>query len=278
MDALLARSDVDAIDVCTPTTSHEAIVTAALSQGRHVMCQKPFALDLGACDRMIAAAESSDRVLVVPHMHRHTALTTRVRDILGAGILGVPLNAHYQMICPYSTVANPWFHDLSESGGPLVDTLIHGFDLFNWYFGLPVELTAHAVSLTGTNGSSGNLPAENAAVLVRYAQTVASLRVSWTAPQTHPLLALEIIGERGALRLETPSNAVLYQKLTVRTDTTEEVMESASRGHIEKAQYFVDAVNSSPRPEISGPRQARDALRVALAALQSSREGHSVRL
>src|SRR5262245_13548750 len=57
LDALLADPAIDAVDICLPTDLHESVAVAALRAGKHVLVEKPMALDGASADRMIAAAQ-----------------------------------------------------------------------------------------------------------------------------------------------------------------------------------------------------------------------------
>src|SRR5207302_343397 len=62
---LLADSDVDLVDLCTPTGQHEAMTIAALKAGKHVLVEKPIAIETAAADRMVAAAKAANKLLMV---------------------------------------------------------------------------------------------------------------------------------------------------------------------------------------------------------------------
>ena len=64
-DDLLTDPNIDLVDICTPTGQHEAMAIAALRAGKHVLVEKPIALDIAAADRMVAAANASGKLLMV---------------------------------------------------------------------------------------------------------------------------------------------------------------------------------------------------------------------
>src|SRR5687767_6794582 len=71
---LLARDDLDVVDIVAPNFLHEEIATAALAGGRHVLLEKPMATTIEACDAIIAAAQSAGRLLLVGHEMRFSSL------------------------------------------------------------------------------------------------------------------------------------------------------------------------------------------------------------
>lgn len=274
---LLSRDDIEAIDVCTPTVFHEEITIAALKAGKHVCCQKPFSLDLGSCDRMIAAAKDAGRILIVPYMSRHAPMTAKAKELLDAGAIGRPINAHYHMLCPKSVALTRWFHEEEMSGGILVDTLTHGVDLFNWYFGPASRVSAFVTSSGGPRTQDVMEKDDNVAMVVEYASgVVATMRVSWTAAPTFPMVLFDILGTSGALKLDSPSSAVSYHRLVQYGQEGTNAWESNGRGHNEKQRYFVDVVQGKVPLTLSNPADAREALKVTLAGWRSAREGQVV--
>ena len=65
---LLKDPDIDLVDVCLPNDQHEQVVIEALKAGKHVLVEKPIAVDLKAADRMVAAAQKAKRMLMVAHV------------------------------------------------------------------------------------------------------------------------------------------------------------------------------------------------------------------
>lgn len=276
---LLRRDDIDAVDICTPTSTHEEIAVAALKAGKHVCCQKPFALNLESCDRIIAAAKEAKRVLVVPYMSRHAPMPLKAEELIRSGAIGTPVNAHYHMLCPPGVALTRWFHEEEKSGGVLVDTLTHGVDLFNWYFGSVARVASFIASSGGKDTTDVMVKDDNVAMIAQYKSgTVATFRVSWTAAPTFPMVQFDVLGTKGALRLETPGYAGSYQRLTHYGQDSTQQWESAGRGHNEKQRYFVDVVRGKVPLERSNPESGREALSVTLAAWQAGRQNRVIDL
>src|SRR5664279_3400318 len=85
---LLARSDIDAVAVATPASTHSVIALAALEAGKHVMVEKPLAHSVSAAARMIAEAEARQLVLMTDHTYCYTPAVTRIAELIAAGELG----------------------------------------------------------------------------------------------------------------------------------------------------------------------------------------------
>lgn len=67
VDTMLQEGDLDIVDVCTPPATHDKIGVQCLEAGAHLLVEKPMALDVGGCDRLIEAAEANDREVSVFH-------------------------------------------------------------------------------------------------------------------------------------------------------------------------------------------------------------------
>jgi predicted dehydrogenase len=80
-EALVESPDVDVVHICSPNHSHVALAEAALAAGKHVICEKPLALDAAGAERLTAAAAASGRIAAVPFVYRYypTAREARVR-------------------------------------------------------------------------------------------------------------------------------------------------------------------------------------------------------
>ena len=92
LDEIVGDDTADVIAVTNPPGVHEAAVVAALSHGRHVIVEKPMALDVPSCTRMIEAAEKSGAKLMVGHTHRYFAGVRLIREMIESGNFGRPVD------------------------------------------------------------------------------------------------------------------------------------------------------------------------------------------
>ena len=86
--AVIARDDIDIIDVCTPGSSHEEIAVAALNAGKHVICEKPLANTVAEAERMAAAAQASSGKSMVAFNYRRVPALAYARELVRQGKLG----------------------------------------------------------------------------------------------------------------------------------------------------------------------------------------------
>ena len=146
-DAMLAAGGLDIVDLTLPTPLHPAMTERALAAGCHVLCEKPMALTLAACDRMIAAARKARRQLLVAHCLRFFPEYAALREIVTGGRYGRVIAADFTRFITapkWSPKGGGWLLDETKSGGPYVDTHIHDVDYLLSLFGLPVKVRSQA--------------------------------------------------------------------------------------------------------------------------------------
>jgi predicted dehydrogenase len=120
-DALLRRDDVDLVYNALPPGGHARWTIAALQAGKHVLCEKPFAMNAAQVRRMNAAATKSGRKLVEAFHYRHHAVMKRAVEIARSGELGkfVRVDADFSVPIPYREGELRWTRE--QGGGALMD-------------------------------------------------------------------------------------------------------------------------------------------------------------
>ena len=142
---MLSAGGFDIVDITLPTLLHPKTTIAALKAGYHVLCEKPMALDLKDCDRMLAAAEAADRRLLIAHCVRFFPENVYVRELVRSGKYGKVVAADFtRFIAPpkWSPKGADWFFDEKKSGGVLFDAHVHDADYIAGTFGRPPAVTA----------------------------------------------------------------------------------------------------------------------------------------
>ena len=138
--------EVVALDVATETRFHHEIACTALEGGRHVMVEKPMALTVGACNRMMAVAERAGRLLAVAENYRRDPLVRLTRALLDAGAIGECwLLVDQSVGSGGAIVITPWRHK-RLLGGTLLDVGVHNVDIMLHAFG-PVKQVYAQIAL-----------------------------------------------------------------------------------------------------------------------------------
>lgn len=147
---MLARSDLDFVDVVLPSDLHFEVAKDVLESGRHLLLEKPMTLDVAHCATLVKIAGEKNLKLAVGHELRVSSLWGKVREIINSGAVGDPLYALIELFRrPYRLGSGGWRYDISRVGNWILEEPIHFFDLARWYFssiGDPVSVYATANS------------------------------------------------------------------------------------------------------------------------------------
>ena len=147
---LLARNDIDAVDIVVPSHLHYEVAKAALEAGKHVLVEKPMTLTPAHCDELLELSRNKQKVLAVDHEMRLSSLWGKVKQMIDDGLLGMPQYALLELSrFPYRLGSEGWRFDIDRVGNWILEEPIHFFDLARWYMtelGEPVSVYARANS------------------------------------------------------------------------------------------------------------------------------------
>ena len=122
---------IDAYVVVSPTKFHVGIVEAIAAQKKHILCEKPMAMNEEECDRMIAAAEKSNVKLQIGFMRRFDAGFMHAKEVIDSGQIGDVVMVRSNTRGP--SVPRPWMYDIKKSNGPLAEVNSHDIDTMRWF-------------------------------------------------------------------------------------------------------------------------------------------------
>lgn len=146
MESLFQRPDVALVLIALPHVLHEAATIAAARAGKQIMVEKPMAMDVGACDRMIAAAHEAGVQLFIAHTERFIAATRVAKEILDSGRVGTPVLATDVWYQPFRReTRQPWMLDRARGGGFLQMAGSHMIDRLVYLLDSPVKSVRAAV-------------------------------------------------------------------------------------------------------------------------------------
>jgi predicted dehydrogenase len=136
--AVLGRSDIDVIDICTPPATHLPLAEAALAAGHHVICEKPLVGSLADCDRLGEAAKAARGVLMPVFQYRWGNGIRRLKQLVERGVTGrlylATIETAWRRGADYYSV--PWRGRFAtELGGCLTTHAIHAHDMLRWVAG-----------------------------------------------------------------------------------------------------------------------------------------------
>ncbi len=282
---LLDRLDIDAVAVVTPPESHAEIGLAALRSGKHLFMEKPLALHLEECHRLIVEAARSKRAALVALNSRWHRLVRRAREVVRSGALG-PLKAVRSVYthCHPGETAQAWHRRRDLGGGVLLNDGVHHFDLWRYLLGSEV------VTVKADSASSKHFDDDTCTVTAGLAN--GALACALFSFSTSPNSELEIFGEAGRLLISLyrfdglefyPASAYpgsVFTRLSGFGRTLKEL--AASRGgsdfdatYTAMWRHFADCVRGAAVPECTF-EDGKKSLQIALAAAESASSGRTV--
>src|SRR5258708_282511 len=146
---LVARDDVDLVSVVTPPATHMEITLAALEHGKHVLCEKPMALNAAEAKRMMERAPEAGALALIDHELRFLNGRRTMRAMLGSGAIGTVRHCNYVFRSDYRGVLDrpwDWWSDESRGGGTLGAIGSHVIDSFRWMLGAEITNTLGMLS------------------------------------------------------------------------------------------------------------------------------------
>jgi predicted dehydrogenase len=270
VEEALADDGIDAVDICVPTHLHEEITIAALQRGKHVLVEKPMALDGPAAERMAEEAEKRQRVLMVAQVLRFFPEYTGLSDLVRSGRLGKVRSAIFRRRTAVPTWGE-WEFDRSKSGGGVFDLLIHDVDIALHLFGVP-----ESVSATGHEDLRGGVDAITAQFHYRDMDSV-TITGGWHHRGAYPFsMEYTVLAENGVVEFSSAGRpATVYWK----DEKSEPLPTSGVDPFAEELRYFVDCCQSGKTPERCPPRESALAVRVTKAMVEARQmKGASSRL
>ena len=202
LDSALSHAGIDAVYVASPVFLHAPQTLASLRAGKHVLCEKPMAMNYTEAVSMAKAAATAGKTLGVAYYRRTYPKLHRALELLRQGAIGQPLLAY--ITChdgwPGDEAYAPWRTDPAKSGGgPLLDIGSHRIDVLNFLFGEPQRVSAHRANAMHSAGVE-----DCATVLIEYSSRVrAIVDVRWNSHVKRD--EFRIIGTDGEMDL-TPLN------------------------------------------------------------------------
>jgi len=272
---MLARADIDAVVIATPTVTHIEVTKDTAAAGKHIFIEKPLALSVSGCDEAIAAADAAGIKMMVGFMRRFDPAYQAAKEKIDEGAVGTPVM--------FKAIGrDPWRTSLEyarreNSGGLIADMGIHDFDLARWLMGNEVEkVYSEGECLVFPElREVGDI--DNAVVNLRFVNgAIGNVDLSRNAIYGYDIRT-EVIGSEGSLFIgdlqQTP--ILLLKKNSISHDTVPGFRERFDKAYAEELRDFVEAIELGKSVSITG-QDARAATAIAAAATQSLDEDRPV--
>lgn len=245
---LIADPEIDAVYIATPVDLHAVQTIAAAEAGKHVLCEKPMALDVADCDYMIEACRANGVKLGIAYYRHFYPVIRRMRKLIESGEIGQPAMAQinaFEMFNPQPGDDRYWLLEKARAGGgPMMDFGCHRIEVLmnllgpigetislnaNVCFKREVEDTSLA-AFRFANGATGTLSVTHAA---------------WESQDT-----LHLYGSQGSLHVPVLNRG----ELIVRTPAGERVEQHPPHANIHQpsVEDFVSALREDREPAVTG--------------------------
>ena len=288
LDELLAREDVDAVCITTPSGAHGDPAMAAMRAGKHVLCEKPLEITPQRIDAMLACAAETNRILAAVFQSRFGSGAQTVKRAVETGRFGrITLASAYikwwrtQQYYDSGAWRGTWELD---GGGALMNQGIHAIDLLQWLVGLPVQVQGATATL-----AHERIAVEDTAVAaMRYENGALGVIEGATSAFPGTAKRIEICGDKGSVILED-DNVKFWQFETeepgdaeIRGGTGANIgggaanpMAISTEGHRRQIEDLCGAIRENRPPAIAG-RDARNAVALINAVYESAKSGRPV--
>ena len=287
---MLAKSDIDAISVCTWNNGHAPITIDALHAGKHVLCEKPPAMTVEQALAMQEAERASGKVLMIGFVRRFGRNADLVLDFAKAGFFG---QINFSKICVTRRCGCPlgWFANSKLSGGgPLLDNGVHLIDLVRYLTGKPMAVSCYASTYnnigsrtnikgvdryTSVDPSDFNDVEDLAVGMVKFDNGMSmSLEFCYSEEIEEGRIGVEIYGSKGGAIVEPHLTLMteMHDYLVNITPQMDRVNEVNFKAEI---RHFIDCVNG----DIECRNRIEDGvelMRIICSMYESAKTGHEV--
>jgi predicted dehydrogenase len=278
---ILDDPNIDLVDICLPTDRHESVTLEALAAGKHVLVEKPIAIELAAAERMLAAARKAKKLLMVAHVLPFFPVFRWAREAIESGKYGKLRSAFFRRVITPPDWSSD-MQDFRKLGGWGIDLHIHD----NHYIGLVCGVPQGVFSRGLLAGNLVNHVATNY-VYADPEKTVTSISGGIAANGLKFAHSFEIFLENATLQYDAGtygSDWVENRPLTlIGNDGSIQTPDPGGRtewcgAFTDELQEAVDAVSKGAEPATINAGLACDALRLCVAEGQSIAAGEVVEI
>ena len=261
-DKMLKEAELDAVSITLPTYLHCQYTLKALKAGVHTFCEKPMAMNVGECQKMIDAAKAAKKLLQIGHCIRFWPEYAKLKEIVDSGKYGKVLAATFQRLSLTPTWSwDNWLLDGNRSGGATLDLHIHDSDYVQYLFGMPKEVFSR-----GVKGQSKDI--DHIVTNYIYDGKVVTAEGGWTMkPGFGFEMSFNVMLEGATISYDctrSPAFKLAPAKGDVIIPTV-----AKGDGYSIELEHFVKAVSGKSVPQIITPKDSLNSVKIVLAEKKS---------
>lgn len=267
LDAVRADG-IDAVDLCLPTNMHAEVAIEALKHGKHVLVEKPMALDAKEARAMIDAAKAAGKILMSAQVLRFFNTYLPLIDAVQSGKLGRVHHALFRRRCA-APGWSAWLSNKTLSGGGVFDLLIHDIDMMLVCFGKPDSVSAwgHEDLEKGVDMITAQFHYPGLGPV--------TVTGGWHHPKAYPFsMEYTVVGEGGAIDYSSENRP---PKWYAPDGAATEIELSPVDGYQAEIEYFVECCRAGKQPDRCSPESSALAVELArLADFARAKQGEPV--
>lgn len=283
---MLKDSEVDAVSVCAANSVHCQITIEALRAGKHVLCEKPMAVTLEECKKMVEEAEKAGKYLMIGHNQRLAKAHIWAKRLLEDGVIGKILTfrtsfGHGGPEAWAIDGKNVWFFDKKQAFfGAMADLGVHKTDLIQFLTGQKVKaVTAWMGTLDKKDSLGEPISVDDNAICIYELgeQITGVMTASWTYYGKEDNSTV-LYGTEGVMHIyENPEYSIVIEKKDGERIcySLDQIQTNTSQTKSGIIDMWVDSLERNVQPEISG-EEALFAMRAVFAAARSAEEGRRI--
>jgi len=270
-DKMLAVAKLDAVSITLPTFLHPECSIKALRAGVNVMCEKPMALNVAECEKMIAATEETGKLLQIGQCVRFWPEYAKTKEIIDSGKYGKVIAASFRRLGSVPTwSADNWFLDEQRSGGVALDLHIHDSDYIQHLFGMP-----KAVYSTGAKVPGGGLAHISTQYI--YDGIAVTAEGGWAmTPSFGFEMSFHLALERASIIYDLTRNPMFKLCPAAGKPFTPKVAEGD--GWLLQIKYFAKLIAGAELEVVTTLEQSRDSVKIVAAEKESIKKGQIVKI
>lgn len=283
VEALLARTDIDAVFLSTPHSTHAELAAAAAASGKHVLVDKPMAASVEECTRIINAAKQAGVNLMVMFGQHFRKVNIEAHRLIQDGAIGRVQAIESYALNTGGLAALPAWQSRPENLGTLFGHGVHNFDLVRWLTGDEISTVSARVQREAASGNE----VSTMAVLGLRGGAMATVWVSWSVPSpgiSGTTFSARVVGEKGILDLDSYASLRLGRDGKWEMIVEQAPIDFLGKGMLDPVRLesytaqgteFLNSIRERRRPSVTG-EDGRAAVAAALAAYRSSDERRTI--
>jgi len=268
---MLRDESLDAVSLTVPTFLHPDLTIQALSAGVNVLCEKPMALTVAECDRMIAAAEESGKILQIGHCVRFWPEYAAAKRIVDSGQYGRVIAATLQRLgAPPTWGQDNWFMNEKRSGGMVLDLHIHDTDYVQYLLGVPKSVQSFGAHISDVTA--------HVVTHYQYDEDMAiTAEGGWAMMSAFGFeMSFNIVLEKATLVYDCTRDPAFRVCPAEGEAFTPDV--DGKDGYVLQTEHFVKLIQGEVVEPVTTLAGSRDSIRIVEAEKESLRTGNAVSL